>query len=203
MRSFFQPNARAVRRFPVPDTTHRTRWRRLPVRMLPATRSRIPMTSEDNEARDLPTLRMTAIMIAERATGRNPTWARPLTRCSFFLIVAIRAPPVVVRLAWARCFASLIRRVLRGLRGPVDLAVPTALLVTCAVPNRYRNCIPTKVGTQAGKRTSYGDDAGDGAYGTSSRPSHGSVTIPSTTGGRIPGVPAPPPTLTWVPLAGA
>jgi len=52
--------------------------------------------------------------------GRDPSLV--------FTYLAIGAPPEIVRLPRARARRPVIRRVTRGLRSPVDFAVPTALL---------------------------------------------------------------------------
>ncbi len=155
----------------------------------------------------MPTLftESTTVMVPERATGRNPSGCGP-SPCSHSMR-SLRLP-VFVRLAWAIPSLGLpLRwRMSRGPCGPADLAVPTALLTllskSSCLSTGSSNFRLTEPGIQVGKGTLYGDGAGEPAYGTSSRPSHASVTIPSTIGGNTPGCDAPP-ILIWVPLAGS
>jgi hypothetical protein len=97
-------------------------------------------------------------------------------------------------------------RMSRGPYGPADLAVPTALLTllskSSCLSTGYRNSRLIDPAIQVGKDILYGDGADEPAYGTSRRPSHASVTIPSTIGGITPGCDAPP-MLICVPFAGA
>jgi hypothetical protein len=155
----------------------------------------------------MPTLftESTTVMVPERATGRNPSGCGP-SPCSHSMRSLRR--PGFVRLAWAIPYVGLpLRwRMSRGPYGPADLAVPTALLTLLS----KSSCLSTGSANsrlidpaiQVGKDILYGDGADEPAYGTNRRPSHASVTIPSTIGGSTPGCEAPP-TLICVPFAGA
>jgi hypothetical protein len=81
-------------------------------------------------------------------------------------------------------------RMSRGPYGPADLAVPTALLTLlfeASCPSTgFANSRLIERAIQVGKDVLYGDGADEPAYGTKSRPSHASVTIPSTIGGMTP-----------------
>ena len=71
----------------------------------------------------------------KKATGRNPSGSGPslLLPTSGLRVYEHALCPVYVRLPLGARLALLKFGVLRGLYGPVDLAVPTALLFFCLV----------------------------------------------------------------------
>ena len=76
--------------------------------------------------------------------GRGPSLCSFPYRCD-------RAPPVVVRLAWARALRPLFGASFAGSVARWILRFQPPSFVRRSVPNRYLNCSATNVGTQGGK----------------------------------------------------
>ena len=109
--------------------TRRARWH--PTRVRTRRRSFGPgftwfvISLEATKRGTCPRSLMTASRIPKTATGRNPTWARPL---ALVLLSCDRRASGNRPADVGALRAPAIRRVLAGSDGPVDLAVPTALL---------------------------------------------------------------------------
>jgi hypothetical protein len=138
------------------------------------------------------------------------TWARPLAL--FTSVCDFGAPPEIVRLAWARSWRPLFGAYFAGSMARRILRFQPPSFVSYEVRRplpAQKNSSATKVEMQAGNARGHGDETGDGAYGTRSRPSHGSDTIPSTIGAipaskGLSGAAAltPPPMVICVPFVG-
>ena len=85
---------------------------------------------------------------AKIATGRGPTWARPL---ALFTSLRFGAPPEIVRLAWARSGARYSARISRARwpGGSCGSNRPPSCLTKCAFTGT-QNSSATKVEMQAG-----------------------------------------------------
>ena len=148
--------------------------------------------------------------IPKTATGRNPSWARPLALFAYLAMARRRkSSGCRGRAPGARYSARASRARWPG--GFCGSNRPPSCFDEACRPLRHTEIVVRRiVEIQGGKRAGYGDEAGDGANGTKRRPSHGCESMPSTIGARpaangdsgVLAWPPPPPIVICVPFAG-